>query len=175
MKTPGIYIGAIAVYCVFALVIGMAGAAGMTQQGTGNNLKNGAGQFGPEKMIDRLEQQGVDVTEVKTASQNGDIKAVKEWLQSYREAHQGERVKGTGKGPMAGVANGARMLQILDNLTAKGYDVSAIRTAVTSADYKTAQTLMQEFRTAYPDVFPARGEGAGSGHLGGQRRAQHNQ
>ena len=113
MKTPRIYIGAIAVYCVFALVIGMASAAGMTHQGTGNNFKNGTVQLGPEKM--------------------------------------------------------------LDNLTAQGYDVSTIRTAVTSGDFKTALTLLQEFRTAHPDAFPARGVGADSGHMGGQRRAQNNQ
>ena len=113
MKTPRIYYGALAVFCVAVLVIGTAGAAAMTQQGSGNNLKDKAGQFGLTKM--------------------------------------------------------------LTNLTARGYDVSAISAAVTSGDYKTAQTLLQEFRTAHPDVFPARGEGAGSGHLGWQRRTQNNQ
>lgn len=175
MKTPIIYIGAFAVCCIVALVIGTASAAAMMHQGSGNNIRDKAGQFGPEKMIERLEQQGVDVTGVKTALQQGDANAVKEWLQAYREAHQGEMMKGAGKGPMTGVANGERMPGMPGNLTAKGYDVSAIRSAVTSGDYKTAQTLLQEFRTAHPDVFPARGEGAGSGHMGGQRRAQNNQ
>jgi hypothetical protein len=45
---------------------------------------------------------------------------------------------------------------------------------VTSRDYKTAQTLMQEFRTTHPDTFPARGEGTGSGHLGRQGGALNN-
>jgi hypothetical protein len=107
MKTPRIYIGALAVFCIAALVIGSYGAAAMTQQGTGNNTKNVSGQFGPEKM--------------------------------------------------------------LDNLTAQGFDVSAIRAAVTSGNYETAHTLMQEFRTAHPDALPARGEGAGKGHIGWQR------
>ena len=113
MKTPRIYIGAFAVFCIIALIIGTASSAAMMQQGTGNNLKGKTGQFGSDKM--------------------------------------------------------------LDNLTAQGYDVSAIRAAVTSGDYKTAHSLMQEFRTAHPDAFPARGEGAGSGHMDGQRRAQINQ
>jgi hypothetical protein len=113
MKTPRIYIGAFAVFCIIALIIGTASSAAMTQQGTGNNLKNRAGQFGPEKM--------------------------------------------------------------LDNLTAQGYDVSVIRAAITSGDYKTAMTLMQEFRTANPDAFPGRREGADSCHMGGLRRAQINQ
>jgi len=92
MKTPRIYIGALAVFCIFALVLGTASSATMTQQGTGYNTKNGSGQFGPEKM--------------------------------------------------------------LDNLTAQGFDVSAIRAAVTSGNYATAHTLMQEFRTAHPDALP---------------------
>jgi len=29
---------------------------------------------------------------------------------------------------------------------------------------------MEEFRTAHPDLFPTRREGAGIGHLGGQPR-----
>ena len=61
------------------------------------------------------------------------------------------------------------MLQMLDNLTAQGFDVSAIREAVTSGNYETAHTLMQEFRTAHPDALPVRGEGAGKGHIGWQR------
>jgi len=110
MKTPRIYIGALAVFCIAALVIGSAGAAAMMQKGTGNNFRNTDGQFGPEKM--------------------------------------------------------------LDNLTAQGYDVAAIRAAVTSGNYETAHTLMQELRTAHPDAFPTPREGAGSCHMGGQRWAQ---
>ena len=116
MKTPRIYYGAFAVFCIFALVIGMAGAATTTQQVSGNNLKVNVGQFGSEKMLLKV-----------------------------------------------------------DNLTAKGYDVSAIRTATTSGDYKTAQTLMQAFRTAHPDVFPAHVQKAGNGNISWQRGAQNKQ
>jgi hypothetical protein len=169
MKTPIIYIGAFAVCCIVALVIGTASAAAMTQQGNCTDLRHKAGQFGAEKVIEQLEHQGIDVTEVKTALQNRDTDTVKEWLQAYREAHPDERMKGPGMGPNPGEANGERMLLMLDNLKAQGYDVSAIRTAVESGSYETAHTLMQEFRAAHPDVFPGPGEGAGSGHSGGQR------
>lgn len=171
MKTPRIYFGVLAVSCIAALVIGTTGAAAMTQNGSGNILKGMAGQFRPEKMIERLEQQGVDVSEVKTALQNDDTQAVKAWLQSYREAHEGVMVKGAGKGPMTDQVNGKRMLGILDNLTAQGYDVSAIQTAVESGDYETVHTLMQEFRTANPDAFPARNEGTCKGQPGRPRGA----
>jgi hypothetical protein len=113
MKTRGIYYGAIAVFCIAALVIGTTGAATMTQQGTGNNLKEKGGQFGLENL--------------------------------------------------------------LSNLTARGYDVSAVSAAVTSGDYRTAMTLLKDFRTAHPDAFPAHTLGAGNGHPGWQRRAQNNQ
>ena len=115
MKTPSIYYGAFAIFCIIALVVGTAGAAVTTQQVSSNNLKVKIGQFGPEKMLLKL-----------------------------------------------------------DNLTAKGYDVSAIRTATTSGDYKAAQTLMQEFRTAHPDLFPAHAQKAVNGNLRWQRGAQNN-
>ena len=102
MKTPRIYIEALAVLCIAALVIGTSGAAA-TPQGTNNNIRNGAWQFGPEK--------------------------------------------------------------ILGNLTAQGFDVSAIRTAMTTGNYETVHTLMQEFRTAHPDAFPAPREGPGKGPM----------
>jgi len=178
MKTPKIYIGALAVFCIAALVIGTSGAATMTQQGTGNNLKNTDGQFGPEKMLDNLTAQGYDVSAIREAVTSGNYETAHTLMQEFRIAHPDAVPapgKGTGKGRMPGEANGERMLPMLANLTAQGYDVSAISAAVTSGDYKTAQTLMKEFRTAHPDAFPARGEGAGSGHMCGQMRAQNNQ
>lgn len=106
MKTPGIYYGAIAVFCIAAMVIGTAGAATMTQQGTG---------------IDKIMEKG---------------------------GHSG-------------------LEKMLSKLTAKGYDVSAISAAVTSGNYETAHTLMEEFRTAHPDACPARGDGARKGPMTG--------
>ena len=72
---------------------------------------------------------------------------------------------------MAGQSGSEKML---DNLTARGYDVAVIRTAVTGGDYTTAHTLMQEFWTAHPDLFPARGERTGCAHTGGQRGHRNN-
>ena len=175
MKTPGIYIGALAVYCIVALVIGTTGAAAMAQQGTGNNCKNSAGLFRPEKMLDKLTEQGFDVSAIRTAVTTGDFETAHTLMQEFRTTHPDAfppRGQGAGKGSITGEANGERMLRMLDNLTAQGYDVSAVRTAVTSGDYKTAHTLMQEFRTAHPDAFPPRGEGTGKGFMGGQRCAQ---
>jgi hypothetical protein len=175
MKTPRIYIGALAVFCIFALVLGTASSAAMTQQGNGNNIKHGAGQFGPEKMLDNLTAQGFDVSAIRTAVTNGDYETAHTLIQEFMTAHPDAlpaRGEGVGKGPMTGEKNGERMLLMLDNLTAQGFDVSAIHTAVTNGDYETAHTLIQEFMTAHPDAFPATGEGAGKDHRGGQRCAK---
>ena len=176
MKTPRIYIGALVVFCIAALVIGSAGAAA-APQGTNNNSRNGTWQFGPEKILDNLTAQGFDVSAIRTAMTSGDFETAHTLMQEFRTAHpdafpaRGERA---GKEPMTEEAQGERMILMLDNLTAQGFDVSAIRTAVTSGDFDTAHTLMQEFRTAHPDAFPARGERAGSGHMCGQMRVLDN-
>jgi anti-sigma28 factor (negative regulator of flagellin synthesis) len=175
MKTPRIYIGALAVFCIAALVIGSAGAAAMMQKGTGNNFRNTDGQFGPEKMLDNLTAQGYDVAAIRAAVTSGNYETAHTLMQELRTAHPDAfpaRGDGDGKGRMPGEANGERMLLMLDNLTAQGYDVEAIRAAVTSGNYETAHTLMQELRTAHPDAFPTPREGAGICHMGGQRWAQ---
>jgi hypothetical protein len=175
MKTPRIYIGALAVFCLFALVLGTASSAAMTQQGNGTSPRNGAGQFGPEKMLDNLIAQGYDVSTIRAAVTNGDYETAHTLMQEFRTAHPDAlpvRGEGAGKGPMTGEAKGERMIPMLDNMTAQGYDVSTIRTAVTNGDYETAHTLMQEFRTAHPDALPVRGEGAGKGPMTGEKNGE---
>jgi hypothetical protein len=182
MKTPGIYIGALAVFCIAALVIGSAGASAMMQKGTGSPSGNNCGK-GPEQggahdermshLLSNLTEKGYDVSSISAAVTSGDYRAAMNLLKEFRTAHPdafpafGE---GNGKCPMKGVANETRMLEMLDNLTAKGYDVSAIRTSVEGGDLKTAMTQIREFMTANPDARPARGDGNIAGHMGGQRR-----
>jgi hypothetical protein len=91
MKTPVIYYGAIAAFCVLTLCIGMVNAAYMTQPVTNWTGMPGPGHGhlpAPDEMITHLEKQGVDVTEVKTLLQNGDTAAVKAWLDAYRDTHK---------------------------------------------------------------------------------------
>lgn len=47
-------------------------------------------QLDPQKIITRLEGEGVDVSQVKTALQYGDTATVNAWLKSYFESHKGE-------------------------------------------------------------------------------------
>ena len=172
MKTPGGYIVAFAACCIGALVIGTSSAGAIMQQGTGNHLKDSGGHFGMEKMLENLTAQGYDVTAIRSAVTAGDYTIAHTLMQEFRTAHPQlvpARGPKAGNGPVTGQAKGERMLPVLDNLTAQGYDVLAIRTAVTSGDFKTAHTLMQEFRTAHQYLFPARGVGTGCARPGGQR------
>jgi hypothetical protein len=184
MKTPRIYIGALAVFCIAALVIGSAGASAMMQNGTGYHSKNTSGK-GPmhgeaneermSQLLTNLTAKGYDVSAISAAVTSGDLETAMTLLKEFLTAHPDAFPAigdGSGKGPMKGEANETRMLEMLDNLTAKGYDVSAISAAVTSGDLETAMTLLREFRTAHPDAFPARGDGNISGHMGGQRWAK---
>ncbi|MDD1669690.1 MAG: hypothetical protein LUO97_07815 [Methanomicrobiales archaeon] len=43
-----------------------------------------------QKIITRLEEQGVVVNEVEAEIQSGDSTAVKTWLETYLQAHEGE-------------------------------------------------------------------------------------
>ena len=123
-------------------------------------------------LLDNLTAQGYDVSAIRTAVITGDFETAHTLMQEFRTAHPDAvptPPEGAGKGPMNGEPKGDRMILLLDNLTAQGYDVSAIRTAVTTGDFETAHTLLQEFRTAHPDAFPAHRELAGNCHRCGQR------
>jgi len=188
MKTPRIYIGALAVFCIAALVIGSAGAAAIMQKGTTDSPSRNTcskslmqGDAHGERMsqlLSNLTEKGYDVSAISAAVTSGDFKTAMTLLKEFRNAHPDvfpAHVAGAGKGPVTGQVNGERMTQLLANLTEKGYDVSSISAAVTSGDYKTAMTLLKELRTAHPDAFPAHVAGAGRGHAGWQGRVQNKQ
>jgi hypothetical protein len=179
MKTPRIYIGALAVFCIAALVIGSAGASAMMQKGCSKGLMQGEA-YGERmsQLLSNLTEKGYDVSAISAAVTSGDYKTAMTLLKDFRKAHPDvfpAQVAGAGKGPITGQVNGERMTQLLANLTEKGYDVSSISAAVTSGDYKTAMTLLKELRTAHPDAFPAHVAGAGRGHAGWQGRVQNKQ
>ena len=126
-------------------------------------------------LLTNLTAKGYDVSAISAAVTSGDFETAMTLLKEFRTAHPDAFPAigdGSGKGPMHGEANEERMSQLLTNLTAKGYDVSAISAAVTSGDYTTAMTLLKEFMAANPDACPARGDGNISGHMGGQRRVK---
>jgi hypothetical protein len=158
MKTPKLYVGAIAVFCTLVLIIDSAGAAAIS--GPDNcNFSNKTGHGGPVKMLDRFEEQGYDISAIRAAVESGDNATVRTLIQQFMEAHTEliparnateKNVPGFGSGMMD-----TRLTQ----LEAKGYDVSAIRAAVESGDNTTAHTLMQQFMEAHKDEMPQPGAG----------------
>ena len=156
MKTPRMYYGALAVFCVIALCIGFASAAGTAQathtgtHGKGfmhpaQDLTNATVQ---QQIIARYEQQGVDVTALQTAFQNGDIPAVKSWL----EAHRPARSQSANKGPSKGfdMTNTTVQQQILARLDKQGVDTTALAAAFQSGNVTDIKSWFGAHRPAAP-------------------------
>lgn len=94
MKTPKMYYGALVVFCIAALGVGMASAGGGTLAIYGNT---GVEAYGhpldltnitvQQHLLTHLEQQGVDVRALNTAFRNGDTAAIRTWFENYRQSH----------------------------------------------------------------------------------------
>jgi hypothetical protein len=166
MKTPKRYIGALALFCVTALFIGMVSAAGAPSPDCGN-FGSKIAHGGPVKMLDRLEEQGYDISAIRTAFASGATDVARTLMHEFMEAHRdllparnATEKNGPGSGP-------GMMTDHLARLEAKGYDVSAIRAAVQSGDTVTARTLMHQFMEAHKDELPRPGHGRNSTPLMG--------
>lgn len=130
MRTPGPYYAAIALFCAVCLLIGFAGATDQSGKEKIPCPKNWTGKAGDtaghpvsaEMMIARLEQEGIDVTEVKAALENGDTDAVKEWL-----AMQGR----PGRDAMNGTPDFAALIARLEQ---EGIDVTEVKAALENGD-----------------------------------------
>lgn len=152
MKTPGIFIGALGICVVVALVVGLAGAAVVTPQHFGKATRNdtapGQGHGAPAAIIGQLERQGVDVSGAMTAIQNGDKTALKTWLDAYRDANPRNQ---TGNQDRPGPE------KIIDRLEQQGVDVSGAMTAIQNGDTNALKTWLDEFRASHTGKI--RGEG----------------
>jgi DNA-binding GntR family transcriptional regulator len=97
--------------------------------------------------LDHLEEQGYDVSAIRSAVESGDMDTARTLMQQFMEEHRDEFPAPPGKED--------RMTAHLDHLEEQGYDVSAIRSAVESGDMDTARTLMHQFMEEHRDEFPA--------------------
>jgi hypothetical protein len=151
MNTQGFVAGPLSVLCVIALVMGTASAALIATTGsTPNTEARPAHQHpSPEFIISHLEQQGVDVTEVKAALQDGDTDAVQAWL----EAHRPEKPEGSGRSP-PDLTNPTSQEKIITRLEERGVDVTEVKTALQNGDTEAVQAWLETHR-------PERPEGAG--------------
>jgi len=102
-------------------------------------------------LLDNLEEQGYDMSEVRAAIESGDEKAARTLVKQFMEEHRDELPI-----PPAGdrAGNGERMSGLFDNLEEQGYDMSEVRTAIESGDMETARTLMQQFMEEHRDELP---------------------
>jgi uncharacterized membrane protein YjjP (DUF1212 family) len=147
MKTPKLYYGALIVFCALTFSIGMAGATGINQNATkgiwhpGFDLANATQQ---QQVIDHLEQEGVDVSEVKTALQNGDSASVKTWLDVYFKANKPQMTRGTGH-PGFDLTNVTQQQKIISGLEQKGVDVSEVKTALQNGDSASVKTWLNSY------------------------------
>jgi len=145
MRTPGIYYGAIAAFCVIGILVGFAGAADVAApQKNCTGMHNfGHGQLpSPEDMITHIEQQGVDISEVRTALQNGDNEAVKSWLDAYREENKGDmQAREDRPGPE----------KFIERLEQQGVDVSEVRTALQNGDNEAVKSWLDAYREEHSD------------------------
>jgi DNA-binding transcriptional MerR regulator len=153
MDTQGFVAGPLSVLCIVALVMGTASAAVMSAtDSTANTDAARVHQHpSPESIIEFLEQQGVDVTEVKTSLQNGDTGAVQSWLETHRPA----RPDGSGHAPFD-LSDATRQEKIIDRLEEKGVDVTDVKTLLQNGDSAAVQAWLEAYFQAHKPEKPAR-------------------
>jgi len=120
-----------------------------------------------QTLITSLEQKGVDVSQVKTALQNGDTAAVKTWLENYFQTHKPQMMTHS-KDPRFDLTNVTWQQQVITNLEQKGVDVTALKTALQNGDTAAVKTWLDSHRQAHNDSMPA-------GHHGRQSRTNSTQ
>jgi len=127
----------------------------------GMDLSNSTQQ---QQFITRLEQEGVDVTELKTALQNGNTDAAQTWLDSYMQAHKPARgmERGNGRHGMD-LSNSTQQQQLVTRLEQEGVDVTELKTALQNGNTDAAQTWLDSYMQAHK---PAMGMEMGNGKPG---------
>jgi len=159
MKKFHTLIGVASVLCILALIAVPASAFfPNAEKAQGDRMDGGAGPLGH---LDRLEERGYDVSEIRTAIENGDHETARTLLQQFMEEHKGELPAGSDDGK-----RGFDLTNHLDRIEDQGYDVSEIRTALENGDHETARTLLQQFMEEHKDELPARPDEGCRGPLG---------
>jgi hypothetical protein len=100
-----------------------------------------------QEIISKLEERGVDVTEVKADLQNGDTAAAKAWLENYFQTRK----------PETGAKNESERLQlIVNNLEGKGVDVSAVKADLQNGNIASVQAWLRSYFDADRSEMPLR-------------------
>ena len=109
-----------------------------------------------QQLVTRLEQEGVDVTELKTALQNGNTDAAQTWLDSYMQAHRPSRgmVMGNGRHGMD-LSNSTQQQQLVTRLEQEGVDVTELKTALQNSNTDAAKTWLDTYFQNHRPSQPA--------------------
>ncbi|MCX6688098.1 MAG: hypothetical protein NTZ39_00105 [Methanoregula sp.] len=145
MKTPGIFIAVLGVYCICALFIGMSSAADITMSTANHNSTFNAGpghRLSPATIIANHEHKGVNASVVKPALRNGNNATVITWFESYRAAHPA--VIGLGKGGFD-LTNSTQQQQIITRLEKNGINVTDFKTDLLNGNIDAAKALLDVF------------------------------
>jgi hypothetical protein len=142
MDTQRFIAGPLSVLCILALVMGTASAAVITATGRTSNPDAGHDHhhLSPEAIINTLEQEGVDVTEVRTFLQNGDTDAVRAWL----EAHRPTMPDGSPRSP-PDLTDSTRQQEIITRLEEEGVDVSDVKASLQTGDITAVQAWLETY------------------------------
>ena len=95
-----------------------------------------------QEMIQNMQENGVDTTDLETALENEDREAVHTFMQENRPADAPEQ-----NGDKAAM-NEDRMQEMIQKMQENGVDTTALETALENEDREAVHTFMQENRPA---------------------------
>ena len=120
---------------------------GDPQNGGGNPQSDGQNRFSGQmmkQMVQNLTSKGYDLTQIQAALDKGDEQTARKLLTQFWDQHPEVR-------PAMPVD---RIKGMVQNLSAKGYDIKDIQAAVDSGDGSKASTLLNQFFQAHPEARP---------------------
>jgi len=136
-----ILIGSVFTLIIFTtLLVSVSAAAPDNQQPGGAHYADHM-----KETLQNLTTKGYDVSQIQAAVDKGDNQGAFKLLNDLYDQHPEARP------PMSM----DRIKQTVTNLTAKGFDVSSIQTAIDSGDAGKATTALNDFWKAHPDARPA--------------------
>jgi len=104
-----------------------------------------------QQMITKMQENGVDTTELETAIADGNQDAVRAFLEANRPADAPEH-------PENGGQNGERMQQMITKMQENGVDTTELETAIADGDREAVHAFLQENRPADASEHPENGE-----------------
>ncbi|MBN2735260.1 MAG: hypothetical protein JXQ82_10470 [Methanomicrobiaceae archaeon] len=141
LKITGLFLAAM--LCISAFVI-MPAAAAPNMLGSEDRQS----QQGPFGMLDYLDAQGYDTTDIRSAIESGDHDSAKELMRALMDEAGIEHKDSVNRGGFGAGPEG-----MLDYLDAQGYDTTNIRSAIESGNHDTVRDLMKALMNE-AGIFP---------------------